>query len=410
MISYAKALDLLESAATELGVESISSLNALERICAQDIFSPIALPSFDNSAMDGFAVCYNDTLSASEASPLELRVTEIIQAKASALKFAVAEAGCCCEIMTGAPIPTGYDAIIPIELVKLIERDGQNYIQIKHAVKMHDNVRFSGEDVGLGALLFKRGQQIQANDVMLLASVGIVKLNVFKALSLAIATTGEEISDNYAQELQHGEIYNSNAPLLMNLAAQRCFAPRYAGILRDHKTTLQEFIQTSSEQILITTGAVSKGKWDFIPDTLRELGAEIIFHAVAIRPGKPVLFARLKDGRFFFGLPGNPVSSMVGWRFFVIPLLCKMLAKEREIGIKLRLEHPFKKKHSLRQFLKARLSIQDGLATAQISHAQESFKIHSLTTNDLWAIALEDDLELCTGDLINVVPMYASFK
>ena len=131
---------------------------------------------------------------------------------------------------------------------------------------------------------------------------------------------------------------------------------------------------------------------------------------MAIRPGKPVLFARLKDGRFFFGLPGNPVSSMVGWRFFVIPLLRKMLAKERETSFKLRLEQTFKKRHSLRQFLKARLSIQDGLATAQISHAQESFKIHSLTTNDLWAIVSEDDCALIAGDLINVVPMYASFK
>lgn len=409
MISYLDALDLVEAQANIQVIEKCQTLESLERIIAEDLFSPIALPSFDNSAMDGFALRAADTTAASPDSLIKLQITEIIQAKASEQKTAPDQVNICCEIMTGAPIPIGYDAVIPIEQVQFYEENGVKFILIDKPIALHNNVRFSGEDVMQGALLLKRGQQIQPNDIMLLASLGIYQINVFAKISLAIATTGEEISDDYTKALKHGEIYNSNAPLLMNLAHDNFMAARYAGILRDNKRTLLEFIQTSPEQILITTGAVSKGKWDFIPDTLRELGAQIIFHSVAIRPGKPVLFARLRDGRFFFGLPGNPVSSMVGWRFFVIPLLRKILAKEREQIFKLCLTADFKKKHNLRQFLKARLIINDGVASCEISNHQESFKIHALTTNDLWVMALENDCVISAGELIAALPMYANF-
>lgn len=409
MINYLEALDLLESHAKLQSVENCQTINSLQRIIAEDIFSPISLPSFDNSAMDGFAIRAVDTLLASPSNLIRLKIDEVIQAKATIQHIAPTETMICCEIMTGAPIPVGYDAVIPVENVQLCDQDGEKFILIDKPVQIHQNVRFSGEDVKQGSLLLKQGQQIQANDVMLLLSLGIAQVNVFTQISLAIATTGEEISDDYSRELQFGEIYNSNAPLLINLAQESCFAARYAGILRDNNSTLLEFIQTSPEQVLITTGAVSKGKWDFIPETLRSLGAEIIFHSVAIRPGKPILFARLRDGRYFFGLPGNPVSSMVGWRFFVIPLLRKMLAKEREQEFKVINSIDFNKKHSLRQFLKARLIINDGVASCEISNHQESFKIHALTTNDLWAIALEDEHNLAAGALINVVPLYANF-
>jgi molybdopterin molybdotransferase len=245
---------------------------------------------------------------------------------------------------------------------------------------------------------------------MLLCALGISQLAVFEKIQLVVATSGEEVSDDYTKALRHGEIYNSNAPLLLNMSNAPCFASRYYGILRDNRQTLIDFIAQSPEQILITTGAVSKGKWDFIPETLRELGAEIIFHSVAIRPGKPILFARLKDGRYFFGLPGNPVSAMVGWRFFVIPFLRKMLAKDREAMLELKLSATFKKKHSLRQFLKASLHISGGVAEVEISSEQESFKIKALSENALWAIVGEEQHSLASGELILALPRYADFS
>ena len=165
-----------------------------------------------------------------------------------------------------------------------------------------------------------------------------------------------------------------------------------------------------NSQILLTTGAVSKGKWDFIPQTLRGIGAEIIFHSVAIRPGKPILFAKLADGRYFFGLPGNPVSSFVGWRFFVIPLIRSLFNLSREKTIQAQVSGQFSKKHKLRQFLKAKLEIVAAQAEVTISPDQESFKIKPLASSNCWAIAEEDVNKLNIGDLIPVVPLYHDFS
>lgn len=407
MISYTQAVELLEQNAVTVGSETINTIDSLERINCSDIYSPLDLPGFNNSAMDGFALRYTETLNASPDNPLVLMVSDTIAAEVMAQKSAGGSMQCS-EIMTGAAIPLGFDAVIPLEQVEEIINNDTRYIRLTAPVAEFDNVRFSGEDVKLATRILRAGQQIRACEIMLLLALGISQVTVYKPLTLAIASSGNEISDNYATELRYGEIYNSNSPLLCNLAAAKCYSARYAGILNDESKSLIDFISNSSEQILITTGAVSKGKWDFIPQTLRELGAEIIFHSVAIRPGKPILFARLKDGRFFFGLPGNPVSSIVGWRFFALPLFYLMWRKEREVPIKLKLQGNFNKSHKLRQFLKAEMLIKNGEAFACISKEQESFKIKALTDSNIWAIAEESQHKIAEGEMINAVPLYAN--
>ena len=404
MISYLEALLLLEQNAELLPTEVINTQQSLERIISSDLYSPINLPSFDNSAMDGFALKYAETLDAAPDNPLLFLVNDVIAAGVQ-LPTVAASAGCS-EIMTGAAIPLGYDAVIPLELVEEINLQGNRYIQLTREVSQFANIRFSGEDVKSGTLVLRAGLQIKPCEIMLLSALGIATIKVFKPLGIAIASSGNEISDNYDQALDPGEIYNSNSPLLVNLANIKCFAPRYAGILHDNSEALTSFIQQNTEQVLITTGAVSKGKWDFIPETLCQLGAEIIFHGVAIRPGKPILFARLQDGRFFLGLPGNPLSSMVGWRFFAIPLFYAMWAKQREIPLRLKLKNNFKKSHKLRQFLKAEMCIEEAVAYARIANGQESFKIKSLSAANLWVVVAEDDTQFESGDFINVVPLY----
>ena len=408
MISYIEALELIERHANILSSEIIHSLDSLGRISSQDMYSKSPLPNFDNSAMDGFALRSCETNTASADNPIRFSVSEVLQAQPTSLTNAAAQT-CCSEIMTGAAIPLGYDAVVQIEAVTEHLIDGKRYIEITSPLGINTNIRFSGEDVALNTLILRRGQQIGASEVMLLAALGVVEIEVFKTIDIAVATSGEEISDDYATQLRYGEIYNSNAPLLLNMSASACFNSYYYGVLRDNAQTLIDFIANTTAQVLITTGAVSKGKWDFIPETLRQLGAKIVFHSVAMRPGKPVLFAILPDGRYFFGLPGNPVSAMVGWRFFAMPLFRKILAKEREQAIRVKLAQPFKKKHSLRQFLKANLVIQDGYALAQISNEQESFKIKALTTNNIWAVALEEQFQLSENDLIEAFPLYGDF-
>ena len=407
MISYTQALELIRKHAHIINTEMIELKSALGRIASTDIFSPLDLPTFNNSAMDGFAVKSKDCQLATPENPVLLAVGMTLQARANIQIELEAE---CSAIMTGAPVPDIYDAVIPIEFVELTEIAKKKYISINSPVKAGANLRLIGQDVSKNQLIVKAGTQLRAQDIMLLAACGISQIKVYTKISLAIATTGEEISDNYQQALEFGEIYNANAPLLESLANMPALEARYAGILGDDPKFLKEFIKNSKEQILITTGAVSMGEWDFIPQTLKMLGAEIIFHKVAIRPGKPILFAILNDGRYFFGLPGNPVSSFVGWRFFVFPLLRYLMHLSEEIGIKAKVENNFIKKHSLRQFLRANLEINQAQVQIIISADQESFKIHTLTCNNVWAIAEESQHQINQGELITILPAIPDFN
>lgn len=410
MISYLEALGLLENNAQKIASEKIDVKKSLGRICSKDIFSQLNLPSFDNSAMDGFAVYSEATQNASESNPLRLEIGEIIPAAISDNKTALS-INMCSEIMTGAAVPVGYDAVIPVELVNEINDNGKHYIEINQPIAKSANFRFSGEDVKSGELIIKQNSQILPADIMLFCALGINEIEVYKKIPISIAVSGEEISENYDLPLRHGEIYNSNAPLLINMSHTECIESNYYGILHDNKQSLIEYINANSHaKILITTGAVSKGKWDFIPYTLKELGAEIIFHSVAIRPGKPVLFAKLPDGRYFFGLPGNPVSSFVGWRFFVIPLVRRLFNLEREKTVTARINGKFTKKHQLRQFLKAMFTIEEGQVKVSVSKDQESFKIKPLVSSNCWVIVEEKDNLLNNGDLVRLVPLYHSFN
>lgn len=401
MISYQEALNAIIATAKPTTVETVPLTSALNRIAVADVISPINLPPFNNSAMDGFAIRSAASKNASPENPLKLNVTTSLPAGSDLSDVQLGET---CAIMTGAPVPDCYDAVIQIENVSIHEENGNRQIEITQAVEKHDHMRFAGEDARQGQTVIFAGQMIRPQDIMLLAACGISEIAVYSKVSIAIATSGEEISDNYTTPLRFGQIYNANAPLLQNLAVAPLFDTHYAGIIGDNQDALLKFIQDNPQQILITTGAVSMGDWDFIPQTLKQLGAKIIFHKTAIRPGKPILFAILPDGRYFFGLPGNPVSSFVGWRFFVTPLIRALfgLAPEKpQIAIA---GNKFHKKHKLRQFLKANLSIDDGIAKLMISDGQESFKISPLTTSNVWAISLEEQ-QINNGDKVQFVPL-----
>lgn len=403
MISYLEALELIRTHAQLYHCEQVSLQDACGRISAEDIYSTIDLPSFNNSAMDGFALKAIDTLSATKVNPVKLRVGTTLAAGSDLQNLELAD---CTAIMTGAAVPDAYNAIIPIEQVQVIHEGEHKYILVSDAVKLSANLRFAGEDVTQGSLIVRASQQLRPQDIMLLAACGVASVMVYSQITIALATSGEEISDEYNQTLNFGQIYNANAPLLQNLATSPVFDLKYHGIIGDKRSELIELINTSQAQIIITTGAVSMGEWDFIPETLREIGAEIIFHKTAIRPGKPILFAKLTDGRYFFGLPGNPVSSFVGWRFFVIPLIRAILGKASEKSATALASTNFNKKHRLRQFLKANLSIDDGVAQLTISRDQESFKIAPLTSSNVWVIATEEQ-QINVGDKVQFVPLIA---
>lgn len=411
MIEYSKALKIIIETAPLLPVELIQLEDAMGSVVAIDQPSPAAVPPFDNSAMDGFALHSTDTANATIELPVTLPVIGTVTA-GEAVTNKLGKPGTAWEIMTGAPVPTGYDGVIPVEQVE-IQRDSTGKpvsIELTQSIHAGRNLRAAGEDFAAGDALIHAGQFIQANQIMGLAATGVSKISARRPARVAAITTGNELTDAAnAQPLEPGMINDSNGPYLE--AAISSIGANSAGVFRtsdsaDELIALIEKLQNDTD-VILTTGGVSAGRMDFIPSALEHLGADILFHRVAIRPGKPVLFARLPNGTLVFGLPGNPIAVAVGLRFFVIPALRQMQGLPQEHYLTAKLKKPVGKKQGFRFFAKAEAMSDDtGQLQVEALPGQESFKISPLMTANCWLIADEEADELEAGSLVKIAPLY----
>lgn len=406
MISYRDALQLIAREATRQPTRRLDRNESLGHIAAEDIRACLDIPPFDNSAMDGFALHASKTSGASAATPKRVKVAHCL---AAGDVLETADQNLAVEIMTGAKLPAGFDAVVPIEKVHVIRDDTGQAIEIEIQAELPpgDNVRYAGEDFKRGQPLATPGTRLHAGHIAAMAATGIHEVCVFNMPEVEIFTTGKEVSDAYHLPLQDGEIYNSNTPYLLSHFKSAGIPAAYAGSIGDDE---QAFVDTlnvaTNARIVISSGAVSMGKWDFIPTLLEKNGARIIFHGVGIKPGKPILFAVLKDGRYYFGLPGNPVSAAVGLRFFVQPLIRLLLGMPTENFHYAELRHEFRKKGDLRNFLKARLdSDTHGQTHLTILDGQQSFKISPLLDMNCWAIIDEAQNDLAKEDSVCIAPM-----
>lgn len=394
MLSYEQALAIIESNVEAIAPEPVHLRDAMGWVSAESLSCRLAVPPFDNSAMDGFAVRAEDTHGASEARPATLQIIGTVLAGDPG--DARAETMCAHEIMTGAPIPAGYDTVVPVERV-LIERDSAGkplQILLADAVAKGSNLRAAGEDFAAGTELLHAGQRIGANQIMGLAATGVQSFRARRKPRVMAITTGNELTDSAT--LQRGMIHDSNGPYLgaaiPGMGAECIGMDRIA----DSDDDLINRIDNAAGQadVIVTTGGVSAGRMDFVPRALELMGADILFHRVAIRPGKPILFARLPNGTWFFGLPGNPIAVAVGLRFFVAPALRILQGRPREEFRMARLTDTLHKKHGMTFFAKASLLSTDaGQLEVRILPGQESFKIKPLMEADCWAI-VAGDLEL----------------
>ena len=402
MISYATALQHVLQACQPLPPERLPLAQAVARVLAQDVQAGVDLPPFDNSAMDGFAL-------ASAGQVLEPGHEFTVAGSQAAGDGLAAYAGAACEIMTGASVPEGLDSVIPIEQVSLLQHDADGRplrIRLQAGVSPGAHVRRRGEDVAVGDHVAAAGTRLTPAGHMLLAALGVATLAVRPQVPVALFTTGRELIDDPAQPLLPGQIRNSNGPYLGNRLDE-------AGACVVHRETVGDdaraFVAAlerglaAGAQVVLSTGAVSMGRHDFVPDALRALGATIVFHKVAIRPGKPLLFARLAGGQLYFGLPGNPVSSAVGMRFFVEPALRALLGQRVERPVLVPLAAEVRKKPGLRFFLKARVSVDDrGGLQVEVMPGQESFRIRPLLAANAWAVLDAEADSLPAGTLIPV--------
>ena len=298
--------------------ERLSLNDSTNRVLAQDIISPINVPSFDNSAMDGYAIKFAD---------LETFTDFNIAGKSFAGKPFEGEiqAGECVRIMTGAMIPTGCDAVIMQEET---EQAGENRIRFTNAIKLGQNIRRVGEDVAKGNLVLAKGSLLNVASLPLLASLGIAEVEVFKRTKVAILSTGDELV-SVGKSLAAGQIYDTNRfAVRLMLEKLNCEILDF-GIQPDDPQIFEEAFMKAQQaaDVLITSGGVSVGEADFTKDVLEKLG-KIAFWKIAIKPGKPFAFGFLGNENekqtVFFVLPGNPVSALVTFYQLVQPALAQL--------------------------------------------------------------------------------------
>ena len=317
MISVEKALKTILVNFRPLGLEKINILEAQKRVIGEDVFAPHNIPSADNSAMDGYAVRQIDTKGATKDKPLQFKIIEDIPAGKVALKKI--KKGEAARIMTGAIIPEGADSVIRQEDTK---KDGHKVIIYTSAEK-GQNIRFAGEDVRKGELVVKKGLALRPADIGMLAALGKAFITVYQKPRVAIMSTGDELVDIETNP-PLGKIINSNSYSLAAQVLECGGIPIMLGISKDKKNDLQEKFKTALHaDVIISSGGVSVGDFDFVKDVMGEIGNAMHFWQVAMRPGKPLAFGAIESVPLF-GLPGNPVSAMVSFEQFVRPSLLKM--------------------------------------------------------------------------------------
>lgn len=293
------------------------------RILAEEIRADTELPPFDNSGMDGFAVRAADTLGASPASPRTLRVVADIPAGTSPeCSIAPGEAA---RIMTGAPIPPGADAVVPVEDTdfnnRLVGETVPKSVRVFQPVRPGRNVRLRGSDVALGQIVLQAGQKLRAQDLGLLAMLGFTSVQVYRQPRLALFSSGDELilSD---EPLVPGKVRDANSYTLTALAQNAGAEVIFLGIAADTREAVKNLLDQAVENradLIVSSAGVSVGAFDFVKDVVESHG-HLNFWKVNMRPGKPLAFGAYR-GVPFFGLPGNPVSAFVGFEVFVRPAI-----------------------------------------------------------------------------------------
>ena len=404
MLSVDEALALIRNCCAPLPIEQVPLAEAFGRVLAAPVDAPRNLPPFANSAMDGFALRWREGL-------VEDTVLPVLAEQAAGDGIAGQSEGAC-SIMTGARIPDGLDTVVPVEDCTVLARDGEGRptsIALSHAPQPGQHVRHAGEDVAAGQCVLEAGARLGEEALLVLRGIGIGTVAAHRRPRLALACTGRELVDTDGAELAPGQIANTNGPYLERLFAEAGAEVVERVTLPDEPAAFAAWLARwldAGIELVVTTGAVSMGRYDFVPDVLREAGADLRFHKLKMRPGKPLLFATAGRGTLVFGLPGNPVSSTVGARFFVDAALRALAGRAPEPALLLPLAGAACKKPGFSMLQKAALALDaDGRLQVRLLKGQESFKTAPLLAARAWAVLPEDTAELPAGTPVPVYPL-----
>ncbi|NLT22849.1 MAG: molybdopterin molybdotransferase MoeA [Syntrophorhabdus sp.] len=322
-VSVEEALRIVLDSVRPLGSERISIMEASNRVLYDDVVADTNVPPLDDSGMDGYAIIAADTLGASKDHPARLQVVGEVQAGASGESKEVTK-GSAIRIMTGAPIPKGADSVIQVEDTK--EEGG--YVRVFRETAPSENIRFTGESIATGDIILRKGDRLSSAKVGILASLNHNAVFVYRQPTVSIISTGNELAD-IGEDMRFGQIRNVNAYTLHAEVGKYGGLPHYLGIVKDTMADTREiFLKALESDVVISTGGVSMGKYDFVKDIFADLGIDILFEWVKVKPGRPCTFGK-KGDRLIFGLPGNPVSTMTSFIQFVRPALLKLMGATR---------------------------------------------------------------------------------
>jgi|TARA_B100001094_G_scaffold96204_1_gene92146 molybdopterin molybdotransferase len=401
MKNYLEALTIIQNEISAIGTQQLDT-KSVNGVIAEDIFSNNPVPSFSNSAMDGFCLQSELTQNATSDNPVELKINGTIFAGDEALTDAIGSGSY--EIMTGSMMPDYMDSVLTVEKGEVIEKNGCKTLVLSEPVIKGANVRRSGEDYQKGELILSKGTLINDHHKIGLIMNNHRKVKVYKKPSIGILTTGSELDID-----SPSSIPNSNGPFLesaVNTLGLQCIQNLHSG---DELSVIKEKIQKLRDKnanLILTSGGVSAGKADFIPAALVEMGAEILFHKLWIRPGKPILMAKFPDGEIVFGLPGNPVSVAVGFRFLASQAARIMQGRQVEKPINSINITDYKKSKKFNLFAKAIAHVDtNGQIHTQVMSGQESFKVKPFRDANCWAMIPEGVETIQKGEQISIFPL-----
>jgi molybdopterin molybdotransferase len=407
----AKGLMPLEQALTKLQT-SVSNVckainvplsEGLGFALAQDIQSPINVPPFNNSAMDGYAMLQADLIGATHETPVSL--TMVGRSFAGTPYSGDLKSGQCIRIMTGAVMPACADTIVMQENTIA---DGEQ-ISFSKTPSFADNVRKAGEDLQLGQRVLKVGHKLTPRDIPLIASLGIANISVFRKLKVAVISSGDELK-NLGQPLSEGDIYDSNRYSIIALLSRLNVEIIDFGIIADDLSLIRDAIRSADEQadVVITSGGVSVGEADFIKDVLSELG-EIGFWKLAIKPGKPFAFGKLPSS-VFFGLPGNPVSAMVTLYQLAVPAMAIMAGLNAKPAIRFNAitTDKLRKAPGRTDFQRAVYSVNsEGQLIVSSTGSQGSGVFSSMSQSNCFIVLEQDRGNVEIGETVSIEPYSA---
>ena len=399
MISVEQALENILNTIKPLAPEQINISDAIGRVLAQDVISNLTQPPCDISAMDGYAICCNDSINA-ENEIIKLKI--VGEAAAGNGYIGKLNVGKAIRIFTGAPIPNGADSVIMQENT---ERICQETVIIKQTIKLGNFIRKKGLDFTEGKILITKGKILTARDIALIAAMNVVWLMVYRQPKIAILATGDEIVMP-GEKIATGQITSSNSMGLYAAIKTLGAEPILLGIAPDNAESLRQMAAgATGADLLVTTGGASVGDHDLIQKTLGDIGLKVNFWRIAMRPGKPLIFGSI-NGTPMLGLPGNPVSTMVCSLIFMLPIINKMLGIYNNISnhVMAKLTTKLKANDKRQDYLRAEITYdENGNMQATPFTKQDSAMLSLLSKSDALIIRPPLAKAADAGDMVTII-------